>query len=126
MKKRTLLLSTSTILVMIALTACGSITVPSFAPQAQPAPAMPQAQATQVAPTPQVSVPASGSDGLLAAYQGTLENIYSSGIPSVVNIHVVSKSDSSNSNLPQIPGFPFFNLPQDQIPQPQYQAALSS
>jgi S1-C subfamily serine protease len=78
--------------------------------------------ATQVIPAP------SGASGdLLAAYQGTLENIYSTVSPSVVNIQVVQKvtaSDSTNSQ--QLPGFPFFSNPQDQQPQQQFQSALGS
>jgi S1-C subfamily serine protease len=69
----------------------------------------------------------SGASGdLLAAYQGTLENIYAVVNPSVVNIRVVQKVEPSNSGALQIPGFPFFNLPQDTQPQPQFQSALGS
>ena len=68
------------------------------------------------------------SSDLLAAYQGTLENIYTAVSPSVVNIHVVQKVAASNTTTPQqIPGFPFFNLPQGQQQAPQqYQSALGS
>jgi serine protease Do len=117
MKKRTISLSILVVFGMIALTACGGaglLTTSSM-------PALPVS--TQVAPVP-VSSGASGD--LLAAYQGTLENIYTSISPSVVNIRVVQKVDASNSGTSQFPGFPFFNLPQGQQPQQQYQSALGS
>ena len=123
MKKRTTLLSILAVFGMIFLAACGSITLPTFSQPSDAAPVIPQA--TQVAPVPESAVP-SNSDGLLSAYQGTLENIYSTVSPSVVNIRVVSKSVDSTSNVPQIPGFPFFNLPQQQGPQQQFQTALGS
>ena len=123
MKKRTTLLSLLAVFGMIFITACGSITLPAFGQPSDAAPVIPQA--TQVAPVPESAVP-SNSDGLLSAYQGTLENIYSTVSPSVVNIRVVSKSVDSTSNVPQIPGFPFFNLPQQQGPQQQFQTALGS
>jgi len=34
--------------------------------------------------------------------------------------------DASNSEALQIPGFPFFNLPQGNQPEQQYQSALGS
>ena len=123
MKKRTTLLSLLAVFGMIFLAACGTITLPAFGQPSDAAPVIPQA--TQVAPVPESAVP-SNSDGLLSAYQGTLENIYSTVSPSVVNIRVVSKSVDSTSNVPQIPGFPFFNLPQQQGPQQQFQTALGS
>ena len=124
MKKRTVLLSVLTVLGMMGIAACGSISLPSFAQESQPAPALPQA--TQAVAPPAASAPSSGSGDLLAAYQGTLEGIYSSVSPSVVNIRIVQKVDASSSTFPQLPGFPFFNQPQQQEPQPQYQSALGS
>jgi len=123
MKKRTTLLSLLAVFGMIFLAACGSITLPTFSQQPDAAPVL--QQPTQVAPVPQPSVP-SNSDGLLSAYQGTLENIYSMVSPSVVNIRIVSKAVASTSDVPQVPGFPFFNLPQQQGPQEQFQTALGS
>jgi S1-C subfamily serine protease len=64
---------------------------------------------------------------LLAAYQGTLENIYTTVSPSVVNIRTVQKVAASDTATFQLPGFPFFNLPQGQQQAPQqYQSALGS
>ncbi len=79
--------------------------------------------ATQVPPV----VPGASGD-LLAAYQGTLENIYSTVSPSVVNIHVVQKVAAGDitTDFQQLPGFPFFSNPQGQQPQEQFQAALGS
>jgi S1-C subfamily serine protease len=80
---------------------------------------------TQVAP---VVLP-SGATDLLAAYQGTLENIYSMVSPSVVNIQVVQKLSAGDGNTSQLPMFPFFNNPnnpQGDQPQQQFSSALGS
>jgi serine protease Do len=124
MKKRTVLPSLLVVFGMIAITACGSISLPINTKNSHPAPELPQA--TQAAPAQEPSVPSSNSGSLLAAYQGTLEDIYGTVGPSVVNIRVIEKLEAANSASPQIPGFPFFNLPQGQQPQQQYQAALGS
>jgi S1-C subfamily serine protease len=72
-------------------------------------------------------MPTGASGDLLAAYQGTLENIYKNVSPSVVNIRVVLKVAASDTTTSQLPLIPFFNLPQgnQQAPQ-QYQSALGS
>lgn len=124
MKKRTVSLSVLVVFGMIALSACGAAGLSTTNPMTDrvllPAP-------TQAASAPtQGNVPSSASGDLLAAYQGTLENIYITVNPSIVNIRVVQKVDISNSTMSQIPGFPFFNLPQDQQPQQQYQSGLGS
>src|SRR5574341_916005 len=108
MKKRTISLSILVIFGVIALTACGGVglsTIGQAATQASPlsAPA-------QTLPTPaQGTAPSGASGDLLAAYQGTLENVYTAVSPSVVNIRVVQKVAASDSSMSQIPGFPFFN-----------------
>jgi len=71
-------------------------------------------------------MPAGDASDLLSAYQDTLEKIYTTVNPSVVNICVVEKVDASNFDTLQIPGFPFFNLPPGQEPPQQYQSALGS
>jgi len=78
-------------------------------------------------PPAQSSAPSSASGDLLAAYQGTLENIYTNVSPSVVNIRVVQMVAASGTTTSQLPSIPFFNLPQgnNQAPQ-QYQSALGS
>ena len=129
MTKRTISLSILVVFAMLALTACGGISLSTNStnsPNANPAPVQP-------APTKALSAPAAGtvqsggSSDLLAAYQGTLENIYTTVSPSVVNIRVVQAVAGSNTTTQQIPGFPFFNLPQGQQQAPQqYQTALGS
>ena len=119
MKNRTISYSILTVFTVLVLAACGSagmVKTNQVADQAGlPAPtAKPEAMPAQ----PEV---VAGGD-LLAAYQGTLENIYASVSPSVVNISVVTQVDSVSSNS----GFPFFSLPNGQQPQQQYQSALGS
>ena len=121
MKKRTTSLSILVVFALAALTACGSIG-PAATTTTNSLPALP-------APTQTAPATVSGASGdLLAAYQGTLENIYTTVSPSVVNIRVVQKVAASNSAMSQLPGFPFFSLPQGQgqQPQQQYQSALGS
>jgi serine protease Do len=128
MTKRTLSLSILVVLAMLTLSACGGIALSTNSSNVNSAP--PQAAA---APTKALVAPATGSDttsgssSLLAAYQGTLENIYSTISPSVVNISVEQVASGSNTTSQQIPGFPFFSFPQGQQQAPQqYQAALGS
>jgi len=120
MKKQTISLSILVVFALMALTACGSIGFNANMPNtSSPAQSVP----TQAAPAP-----VTGASGdLLAAYQGTLENIYSQVSPSVVNIRVVQQVDATTANTSQLPVFPFFNQPQgqNQVPQ-QYQSALGS
>lgn len=119
MKPRSISLVILTVPLLLALTACGSlglstagrVTVPSVPIQA---------------PTASAAIPSGASGDLLAAYQGTLEGIYQRVSPSVVNIRVVQKVDAATSGTSQLPGFPFFNLPQGQQPQQQFQSALGS
>ncbi len=122
MKKQTISLSIWIVLSMIVLTACGSAGLSAINSTASPATALPVTP--QATTTPPLTSGTSGD--LLAAYQGTLEDIYTAVSPSVVNIRVVQKVDASNIAMSQLPGFPFFNLPQDQQPQEQYQRALGS
>lgn len=56
--------------------------------------------------------------------EATLEQIYQQVSPSVVNIRVVQKQETMFPTLPEIPSFPFFNLPQG--PQEYYQKGLGS
>lgn len=126
MNKRTVSLSTLVIIAMIALTACGGISLSTNNSNASSAPALPVPTKVLSAPAQGVA-PSGASEDLLAAYQGTLEQIYTSVSPSVVNIRTVQKVDASTSTTSQLPGFPFFNLPQGQQQAPQqYQSALGS
>jgi serine protease Do len=125
MNKRTISISMLAILGMLALAACGGLAQVASVANSKPAPALPAPTQTLPAPV-QGSVSSGDSGDLLAAYQGTLENIYTAVSPSVVNIRVVQKADTSGLDSSQYPGFPFFNLPQGQQPQQQYQSALGS
>lgn len=126
MKKQTISLSILVVFAMIALTACGGISLSTNNPSSNPAPALPVPTKALSAPAQGVP-PSSASNDLLAAYQGTLENIYTTVSPSVVNIRVVQKVATSDTITSQLPVIPFFNLPQgnNQAPQ-QYQSALGS
>ena len=125
MNKRTISISILAIFGMLALAACGSMAQLANVSNSNPAPAL--TAPTQVPPAPvQGSVSSGASTDLLAAYQGTLENIYTTVSPSVVNIRVVQKADATSSGASQLPGFPFFSLPQGQQPQQQFQSALGS
>lgn len=125
MKKRTVSFSILIVLGMLVLSACGSITGTTGGVGIHLA--SPLTTPQQNAPTPaQQTIPSGASDDLLSAYQGTLENIYTTVSPSVVNIRVVQQVSASNGDTTQIPGFPFFSLPQEQQPQQQYQSALGS
>jgi serine protease Do len=122
MKTRTISLSILAIFGILALTACGGISPSANIPNSNSGLAL--TSPTQVAPAPaQGSASSGASSDLLAAYQGTLENIYTKVSPSVVNIRVLEKVDASNSAMSQ---FPFINPPQGQQPQQQYQGALGS
>lgn len=121
LNKRTVSFSVLIVFAMLVLTACGGFSLSALGTAINQNPAAPTAIPTQVVPT----IPA-GSTDLLAAYQGTLENIYATVSPSVVNIRVVEKAAASDSNNSQLPGFPFFNSPQGQQPQQQFQSALGS
>src|SRR5215208_4841689 len=129
MKKRIVSVSIIAVIAMLVLTACGGVSLPNIdLSPTQPAVNPPAASApTQTSPLPaQPAGPAGDATDLLAAYQGTLENIYKTVSPSVVNIQVVEQVASSSFDSNQLPGFPFFNLPQgqEQQPQPQFQSAL--
>ena len=131
MKKRTISISVLAVIGMIILTACGGVGLSGInLSPTQTAPNQPAVTApTQTYPLPAQPVVPSGAAGdLLEAYQGTLENIYKTVSPSVVNIQVVEQVAASNSDSNSFPGFPFFNLPQGQgqQPQQQFQSALGS
>jgi len=131
MKKRTISISVLAVIGMILLTACGGVGLSGInLSPTQTAPNQPAVTApTQTYPLPAQPVVPSGAAGdLLEAYQGTLENIYKTVSPSVVNIQVVEQVAASSSDSNSFPGFPFFNLPQGQgqQPQQQFQSALGS
>ncbi len=125
MKKNVVSISSILIVLSLILMGCGaSAFLPEKVVNLVNSPA--QVIAQQVAPTstpqavPTVQTPASnqptasGQTGLLAAYEGTLESIYSQVSPSVVNISVVQDNSGTNN---QGGGFTNPNSPQSQTPQ---------
>ncbi len=129
MKKQNALFSILVGLGMVTLAACGSINFAGATKSAGIHLASPLTGPTPTLPAPVVPSTSNGaSSDLLSAYQGTLEQIYTTVSPSVVNIRVVEKVAPSDTGTLQIPGFPFFNVPQGQgqQQQPQFQSALGS
>ncbi|HET6846893.1 MAG TPA: trypsin-like peptidase domain-containing protein, partial [Anaerolineales bacterium] len=125
MNKQSLSISILLMLALMTLTACTNpLTTRSATVGATVD--LPQAPAATGTPVP-VPVPANGASGdLLAAYQGTLEQLYAAVNPSVVSIRVVQQAPAQDPSSSTLPGFPFFNLPQGHPAVPQFQAALGS
>jgi 2-alkenal reductase len=137
MKKQIVSLASVMLLSLIILSACSSVSavvskttsnlsLPRLVSQS-PTEAAPSATSnTIVTTTVQSAVPASTTTtttsvtDLLAAYEGTLEGVYTTVSPQVVNIHVVAQV--TGANIQVFPGFP--NVPQSQTP--QYAEALGS
>ena len=118
MNKQTLSVLLLVVLTMAITTACAGIGLSLDNPLSTQN--SPQPQATPVLP------PVSGASGdLLAAYQGTLQNIYGTVSPSVVNISVVQKVNAPDTTS-ELPGFPFFSLPEGQEAVPQFQGGTGS
>ncbi len=94
-------------LVLLLLPACGLAAAPDTAAAAQP-----EAQTTPAAQDDEESPPIqSGNSGaVIAALEGTLEQIYSEVNPSVVHIQVVAQGP--NARIPNFPGLPDFNIPE--------------
>lgn len=61
-------------------------------------------------PTPAPALSPSDTSGLLAAYEGALENVYTQVNPSVVNIQVLQKASEMGMEIPGGPDLPF-NFP---------------
>ncbi|BAJ62968.1 PDZ domain-containing protein [Anaerolinea thermophila] len=105
------------LLTVFTLAACNAF--PSFlealpfVKSSEPSPNL--QEATPVAqkniPTPTAVAP--GASGVLAAYEGTLEQVYQKVNPSVVSIRVVSQVSAVPQSFPDFPFFfdPFGNLP---------------
>lgn len=113
---------------MLLLSACAtSITTLIPSSKTEPPAASTAVQTPQPGPTA-VLPAAPAQPGLLAAYEGTLENIYQQVMPSVVNIRVVQKQEAPGPdfNFGGFPSLPFpFSLP-DTPSQPQYSQGLGS
>ncbi len=126
---KTLKQTTYLVLIVLLLSACGA--QPSFSlslgglsnllhssARSADRSAAPAAQPTATPNSPQASLPANAA-GLLAAYEGVLENVYTQVSPSVVNIRVVQKQ-SAASALGQLPS------DSSQDGSPQYSQGLGS
>jgi 2-alkenal reductase len=83
---------------------------------------------TSSPPAPPSTTPESISSSFTTAtdIEAVLEQIYERVSPSVVNIRVIQKQEVMFPTLPEIPGFPFFNLPVPQGPQEYYSEGLGS
>jgi S1-C subfamily serine protease len=110
---------------MLVLSACGTVQAVTGLLEEAPTRALAATAESLVAIPAQGLPPVEGSADFLAAYQGTLENLYKAVNPSVVNIRVVQKVDASDA-LGQLQQFPFFNLPEGQEAPEQYQSGLGS
>ena len=120
MKTRIKLMSLVTILIMFS-TGCSSLT--GLASNSATAVEKPQQNSPTAIP---LALPANiPQNGAIAAYEGTLEQIYSQVNPSVVNIRVVQKNSPVATNRSNIPQFPFFDVP-SQPNTPQYNEGLGS
>jgi S1-C subfamily serine protease len=108
MKKRFILSVSILVILLMALMGCTSISTPTAVP-------------IPVTPPPTI-VTAPTAVAPFAEIETTLENIYARVNPSVVNIDVVQRLDTTLPPFPDIPGFPFPG-PQDQ---PQYTRGLGS
>ena len=126
MKKKTLSYAAFAVVLVLILSACGSLPALSLSQLSQKAQSIntpiaaqsvvdqvQQATATPAASqntTQQQAAPltSGASASLLAAYEGTLENIYTQVGPSVVNIHVIEGASTGSSSSGNNPfGLPF-------------------
>ncbi len=114
------------LLVIIVLVLVVSISCTAKASSNDTAAAMP----TQSVPAATIADLPSDSSGVVAAFEGTLEQIYEQVNPSVVNISVVQKQEVTLPTFPDIQGFfdfPFSQNPQlPSQPQEYYSHALGS
>ncbi len=134
MKRNTLSITAIALVLAITISACSAATLLTerlAAPAVQNAsPNTGLAAAQAAAPTQAPQSPAPAEPGLLAAYEGALEDLYTRVNPSVVNIRVVSQQMGSTNRLPffNMPGFPGNQgQPDGSTPQtPQFSQALGS
>jgi serine protease Do len=99
----------SILLSALLLTSCGLPAVPSISVSL----AQPASQPAPIAAAPAAVAPNTSSTEIVAALEGTLQQIYDQVNPSVVNIQVVQKQEVTAPTFPEIPGmpFPFFEPP---------------
>ena len=97
---------------LVALSACSTPQISNVA-AAQ--------STTDTAATP-VAAQAPASADAVAALEGAFEQVYIQVNPSVVNIQISQTVDTTSLTLPEIPGFPQLQIPEE----PQTQQALGS
>lgn len=121
-KSHTLKITSILVLATLVLSACSAVSAlqTSISPRVADIVSNDNAQAT-VAPV--VQSQANDVGGLLAAYEGALENVYAQVNPSVVNIRVVEQQSMSDLNSGDLPFG--FNLPQGNMPD-QFSEGLGS
>ena len=124
MKTHTLKLTSLLVIATLLLSACGSVSAIQ-AKIGQNSISQANQTNTQVQNTAVIPQDTSTSGDVIAAYEGTLENVYDQVNPSVVNIRVVQKQDASTLDLSQTPFD--FSLPRNSQPDTQqYNQALGS
>jgi serine protease Do len=123
MYKRQLVVLTVLVLSTLGLAGCGTSLMLPVSPSETTPPAIILPDSTEVPARSPVS--AEDQAGTMAAFEGSLEELYEYVNPSVVNIRVVQK-DVVTSTIPEIPGFPFFGQPSPEQPQERFQQASGS
>lgn len=124
MRTHTLRITSLVVLVTLLLSACSALPALQASVNNNVANSLTKANA-QATVAPATGSLATDAGGLLAAYEGALENVYTQVNPSVVNIRVVQQQSASGLDLGQLPFG--FNSPQDNSPQsPQFSQALGS
>jgi S1-C subfamily serine protease len=147
MEKRKFTLIMVSIFTLLFITACGivSFTPPSLpdlddltrllpqvevnfatpAPTEAPARVEAQVQAAPTrAPSTQSTQPGLVQPGIIEAYQNTLVDIYDLVNPSVVNIQILQRQNITTH--PDVPGFPFYNTPEELIPEDFFSQGVGS
>ncbi len=113
MKKGYILIVSILLALLLVFPGCATQSSPSVT-----TPAPPSSTAPEVTASPSVTT--------LTDIEAILEQIYMQVSPSVVNIRIVQKQEAMFPTLPEIPGFPGFNLPFPQGPQEYYSKGLGS
>lgn len=100
MRTYTLKLTSWLILTALLITACRSDPLqPAAAPTSTPGALSQPTSTTVTAPTPVPGLSTGGSNGPVAAYEGTLENVYALVNPSVVNIQSIQSQGTVSQIL---------------------------
>jgi serine protease Do len=108
------------ILSLVALLGCGAPSLAAVIDTVE--------SPAEMAPAPAPAVEQAATDAsVLAALEGTLGNVYAEVSPSVVNIQVVQKMEAVSQQIPEMPGFRFFEPPSEgETPQDRYRSGGGS